>query len=356
MGAALVACAGMTRVSVSVNDAGAVRIGLRGLGLRPEVVVALVVYFLSGLILMSHGRLAVLRARWYNQEVDIAPSLIRRWHASSLLFVLLIALVALLLPLGTTGWLAQALEWVIALMARIVVALVFLFSLLFALLARLLAAIFGDMPQPPPEATPTPTPPPAVPTQAEMVDQLPPWLGGAVLWLVVGVVTLFLLINFARTSGLLEGRLGAQWTRWRLWWRARQARLDEQLAKRIRRLGAPFRRLRRAARAIPPTERPGDLSSLPRDQVRRYYMAAIQEAAEEGAPRSASQTPSEFARDLAENWPESEQDIAGLTDAFLDARYSAQEIGEADATDARGAWRRLVEGFRRPGRDSEDSR
>ena len=72
------------------------------------VLVGLLVYFAAGLLLLSHGRLAVLRGRWYNQGVRIAPQLTRRWHVITVGALLLVALVALLLPLEPTGWLAMA--------------------------------------------------------------------------------------------------------------------------------------------------------------------------------------------------------------------------------------------------------
>jgi hypothetical protein len=298
----------------------------------------------------------VLRGRWYNQEVEIAPSLIRRWHSSSALFIALIALIALLLPLGATGWLARALEWFIALLARGIMALVFLFSLLLTLIARIFARLFGAPAETPLEIPPLPTPSPEVPTQAEVVSQLPPWLGGALLWLVVGAITVLLLVNFARTSGLLEGRLGAQLLRWWLWWRARQARIEESLAGGMKRLRAPFARRRRAAQRSPGVRRASEDPRLPREQVRRFYLAALKEAAEEGAPRRAHQTPSEFAGDLAANWPESDEDIESLTEAFLDARYAPRDLDEGDAADARSAWQRLAQGLRRPKRPSDAPR
>jgi hypothetical protein len=356
LGIVLIVCAGLTRVSVELTQSGVVRAGLRGTGLQGAVVVALVAYFLSGLLLMSHGRLAVLRGRWYNQEVEIAPSLIRRWHTSSALFVALIALAALLLPLGATGWLARALEWLIAMIARIVMAVVFLFSLLIALIAQLFQRLFGAPAETPYEIPPMPSPSPRLPTQAELTSQLPPWLGGALLWLVVGAITVFLLVNFARTSGLLEGRLGALLLRWRLWWRARQARIEESLAGGMKRLRAPFARRQRAAARPPVPGRAGGDPRLPREQVRRYYLAAVKEAAEEGAPRQAHQTPSEFAADLASNWPESDPEIESLTEAFLDARYSPREIVEVEASRARSAWQRLAQALRRPKRDSDAPR
>ncbi|MCZ7673481.1 MAG: DUF4129 domain-containing protein [Chloroflexi bacterium] len=47
-------------------------------------------------------------------------------------------------------------------------------------------------------------------------------------------------------------------------------------------------------------------------------------------PRQESETPLEFAADLKTNWPDAQEEIDELTDAFLQARYSAIEIEETD--------------------------
>lgn len=345
VGILLITCAGLTRIEVAVSQRGTVQVGLRGLGLQAEVVVCLVCYFLAGLLLLSDGRLAVLRGRWYNQEVEIGASLIRRWHLYALAFVGLLALLALLLPLGSTGWFIGIVEWVIALLIRFVLFVGFLLGLVVSLIGGLLARLFGVTQAPPDEATPPP-PPTDIPTQAEATANLPPWLGGAVLWLIVALVAGILLINFLRTSGLLTTRFGMRAFGWRLWWRARRARMAVAVSTR---LAAVRRRLRRARRRA---ERPRvpDVGShgplLPRDQVRRYYLAAVKEAGEEGAPRSPHETPLEYAEELAARWPESVGDTRELTDAFLDARYSAHEIGAPEVVGAENAWRRFVRGLR----------
>ena len=356
LGALLVVSAGLTRIEFATNQEGMVRIGLRGLGIRNEVVGALVCYFLAGLLLLSHGRLAVLRGRWYNQEVEIGDSLIRRWHASSVVFVVLIALAALLLPLGTTGGLARALEWLIALLPRIAIAMVFLFTLLIALIAQLLRSIFGAGAEMLPEAqVPAPLPQ-AIPTQAEMTSRLPPWLGGALLWLAVGTLTVFLLLNFVRTSGLTQGTGGDWLIRWRLWWRSRRARAEASVRVVLSRARAPFHRRRVARTREPLVARRRDEPKLPREQVRRYYLAAAERAAAEGVARRAGQTPSEYADDLAGSWPDAHDDIGELTEAFLDARYSAHEIDAGKADGAKRVWQRLADRLRGPMKDRDASR
>ncbi|MGE5602579.1 MAG: DUF4129 domain-containing protein [Nitrososphaerales archaeon] len=343
LGILFVVCAGMTRLDFSVGESGLVHVGLRGLGMRTEVVACLVCYFLAGLLLMSQGRLAVLRGRWYNQEVDVRQSLIGRWHVNSLVFVALIALVALLLPLGSTSWLTGAVEFVVALLARIILFMGFLIGLVIAFLAALLSRLFGNSPPPPAESVP---PPQAVPSQAEMAAQLPPWLGNAVLWLVVALVAVFLLINFLRTTGLAQSKLGKGLIQLRLWWRARRARINTAVAARVTDLRRRLRRVRRRV-ARPQeagTSRRGPF--LPREQVRRYYLGAVKEAGDEGVVRPPHKTPIEFAEDLRAEWPETEGDVRELTEAFVDARYSEHEIGDREVSTAESAWRRLVRGLR----------
>ena len=70
IGVLLVVCAAITRIDVCDREDGIVRLGLRGLGMRRGGR-GLVCYFLAGLLLMSQGRLAVLRGRWYNQDVEV---------------------------------------------------------------------------------------------------------------------------------------------------------------------------------------------------------------------------------------------------------------------------------------------
>jgi hypothetical protein len=345
IGVLLVMAAGITKIDVGVGASGLLRVGLRGLGMRPEIVACLVVYFLSGLLLMSQGRLAVLRGRWFNQDVEIRDSLIRRWHVNSLVFVVLIALLALLLPLGSTSWLTAALEWVIALLARFVMLLVLLVGLLISLVAGLFAALFGSF-QGTPEQ-PVSRPPPEVPSQAEVTTHLPPWLGSALLWIMVALIAGFLLVNFLRTTGIVQrSALGKQLLQWRLWWRSRRARMNAVVAAQMKNVRRGLRRARvRAGRPQEPGAR-GEGPLLPRDQVRRYYLRAVKEAEDEGVARQPHETPLEFAEQLRTEWPETEGDVRDLTGAFVEARYSEHDIGEQEVSGAESAWRRLVRGLR----------
>ena len=112
-GVILVMLAALSGLSMTQDAASILKFSFSRPGLPPDVVAGLLCYFLSGLLLLSDARLAVLRGRWYNEDVEIAPRVMRRWHVTGTLMVLAVAAAALLLPLGSTGWLGQALEWLI---------------------------------------------------------------------------------------------------------------------------------------------------------------------------------------------------------------------------------------------------
>ncbi len=239
-GLPMVLLAGLSRVNIS-EGGRSLRFGLGELGLPPDVLVGMLCYFLAGLFLLSDARLAVLRGQWYNQRVEVAAPVFRRWHWNSLFVLLAVAAVALLLPIGSTGPLTRALEWLLALLVRAGMVVSFLLSALLSLLLYPLRWLFADG-----ESAPAAAPAPLeLPTQTEMISQMqiPDWVRGAVVWVVVALVGGYLLFNFLRGHGLLKGR----WFVWaynlRYWWRARKSQLDAALQSG---LGALRERLRRS--------------------------------------------------------------------------------------------------------------
>ena len=73
----------------------------------PTVVAAIIVYFLLGLVLVSQGQIALLRARWALQKTPSTQSVLRNWPFYALLLIVIIGIIAALLPLGGTFRLAQ---------------------------------------------------------------------------------------------------------------------------------------------------------------------------------------------------------------------------------------------------------
>ena len=331
----LVLCAGATRVSI---DPGA-GLHLLDTGVPDQVIVAAVMYFLTGLVLISQARLAQMRALWYFDGVEAPPGLVSRWNRLSLLLIVAVGLLASLLPLGSTWQLGAIVNTIVTVIVQIAIGIVSLVIALFSLVLLLFGKPPEELPQLPVTPAPAPPPPPPVATM-----DLPAWLGGAGVWLAVIVILILVLRFFIGPDGLavtksrlcaLGRRITALFGRW--WTGARAAASSLALVVPRRRaaeeaksggLRLPWRFVR--------------LNALsPRERVRYFYLSTIRRAAEQGTVRQPAQTPVEFLHDLESTWPEAEMDATALTDAFLAARYDRAEISPDDAQETKTVWERV---------------
>ena len=62
---------------------------------------------------------------------------------------------------------------------------------------------------------------------------------------------------------------------------------------------------------------------------------------ERGLPRDVSQTPYEYAASLKDTLPDVDNDVVSLTEAFVSARYSRQDVDEEQANLVKRYWRRI---------------
>ncbi|MCB0253677.1 MAG: DUF4129 domain-containing protein [Caldilineae bacterium] len=349
----LILCAGATRVSID-KDAG---LHLFSTGVPDQVIVATVVYFLTGLLMISQARLAQMRALWYFDGVEAPPGLVSRWNRLSLLVIVGVGLAASLLPLGSTWQLGSIVNLVVTVVMQIAIGIVSLLVALFSLVLLLFGKPVEELPQLPMTPAQAPPPPPPVPTL-----DLPAWLGGAGVWLAVIVMLILVLRFFIGPEGLavtknrlraLARRIFALFGRW--WAGAKAAATSLSVVVPRRRaaedtkgggLRLPWRFVR--------------LNALsPRDRVRYFYLSTVHRAAKQGAVRQPSQTPVEFLHDLESTWPEAEMDTSALTEAFLAARYDRVEITPDDAQETKTVWERVKRALKQqhapPDESKEDS-
>ncbi|MCD6289184.1 MAG: DUF4129 domain-containing protein [Anaerolineae bacterium] len=345
-GLLLAFCAGLSRVELTPSSGQLM--GLRHLGLTPLLQAALVIYFLGGLLLVSQGHLAVLRVRWRYEGTPTDPNVVRRWGWLGVGVLAVIGLIAALLPFGSSFILARALVAVINVMMQIAyVALLLLFTL-FGLLVSFIH--FGQTAEQGGRAERIPPP---VPETMSKGVHLPDWLGGAILWLLMGGIILYSLIAYLNERGVrLDVRhLRRLWAWLQTWWSFWRRRA-EQVGRRV----GEILTLRRPAQGgiIQTPWRFLSLRRLDtRGRVRYFYLAMVRRASEHGLPRHPAETPHEYEGNLEAGWPELEAEITSLTQAFIDARYTTHELGPEDAKRAQELWKRVRSFLRQ--RDRQDS-
>jgi hypothetical protein len=205
--------------------------------------------------------------------------------------------------------------------------------------------------------TPSPPPPAAAPI---------PWLEALkslIFWvLFLGVIGFSFHAYMQEHHELVERMRKYTLIQWlvfgwkRLWtW---LAGIDRQIASAMNVRLKQFRPRTKASAERPSWSLVNPNRLDPRRQIQFFYLAMIRRGAEIGLKRQASQTPYEYSQTLRANLPVIEdektsahQDIEGLTDRFLEARYSMHEITTQEASHARRYWERIRSLFRKAHRN-----
>lgn len=315
------------------------------LGLSPPLLLALLLYFGLGLWLISQARLATMSIRWLASRVQPRPGVVRGWQKSSFGLLLLVAILAAFLPIGSTFGLAQIMGAILAFLVGLINFLFILFTLLLALILALLGfqATPGEtVPSPPPLPSVTPVGelplPPLIPESSGL-------LAGTFFWGVVLLGLLMATIFYLRGRGgglaTLAQRIGNFW-RWlgRVLWggSGRATHLVTALWQWVRL--RPGQQKRNPWGFI----RLNGLS--PRQQIYYFYLSIIRRAADKGDGRQPHQTPAEYSGRLKQRWPQASADLEEMTNAFHKARYSPHFIAPETIAPLRQIWRRIRQTIR----------
>ncbi len=297
-------------------------------------------FLVSGFLLYSQARLALLQWRWQLDGASVSDTVARRWADTSRLLIAGIALAAVLLPRSYGLGLLDTLRALLGMIGYVIAfggyLLISIFSLLTLLPAWLLSLMNpgGLTSTEPLVAPPLSTPPPP-----EIVRS-PHFLSALVFWccmaLLVGYALRIVLQRYRVSLRALVRRSPLGWLL--EWLRGRWGGMRDWS-----RHAAQFVRARAARRPAAPALRPwlglGRLS--PREQVRYFYRSTLRRAARRGVPRRIGQTPHEYREVLGQRLPEAREDLDVLTDAFVEAHYSPQPVDSERAARARGPWERL---------------
>jgi hypothetical protein len=304
--------------------------------------VPILLYFALGIALLGQGRFSVSYAGWQSQGIAIQPGIARRWLVWVVVFLVGVALAALLLP---TYFSVGPLRAFLGILSMLYSVLSFLLALLLFLIMLPLAFLAPSLerPAPPPlELIPPITP------GAGSGSEAPVWLemlGSALFWAVVLAIVAYAGYRFwkDRVAGTVVEGTERTWSeRFRAWLRALWARLRgwrEEVQVRLARRSAGQEEKRPIAVGLSRFFFPGRLA--PRELVRYFYLSATRRAAQAGQPREPGQTPYEYQASLERQFPELEPDLEGLTEAFVKARYSRHSVQKEDAEAVKPLWQRV---------------
>ena len=349
--------------------------------IQPAVIGAVVIYFLTGLLLISQGQLAVLRSRWIIDRVPSATNVLRNWPLYVLGLLLLMGALAALMPFGGTFYLAQIFAAIIGFVINTLFGILQFFMMLLMLLISL---ITGKSP-PPPVEKPTPAPPPVMPEAQAQAAHLPLWAGGALFWVTMALLLGYAAYIYFSGRGMTFAWLRALWQslreRWLQWFGAYQQWQLTRVREAARKAGATNADEREN---LAFWGKAGNLS--PSQRARYLYLSLLHYAAQQGMARTTGETPLQYAPRLAQQMVQAEQDrlptppvpppaadpgdsaaaeaaqreaqaqataqrdaktramqqdVQALTDAFIQARYASQPLEGAKISFLEQIWQQL---------------
>ncbi len=317
------------------------------IGLPPEMLIALVIYFSAGFWLASRARLAVMQARWVAGGLEIESSITSRWRQQVIIIILVVSVLAAFLPIGSTLAISEIIQVVLS---YTITALTFLFGLIPLLIAGLLSLFSGSIP----ESEPLTIEPvsPIIPNaeNSEPIFVIPQVMFegifiASVLFVILVAVLYFLKNRDLRfdLNGLIEvwSRLISQiYTIWRRI-STGSTELVSSIRMRLETATLPGRAPVSPWRLFPIR------GQSPRERVRHYYLSVLDRAEKQGVRRSPGETPLEHQLNLKKSWPEGAREITQLTQLFLEARYSDKPISVQAENEAKTIFQRLRATVRR---------
>ena len=305
-------------------------------------------YFVFGLALLSLSRLMSLQTHWGRLRIPVtSDNLTRRWGMYSLLLLFLLAVFVSLLPAGDSFGFFSVLGTLFGFLIGVFVFLSQVIITIVILLFSLLSLILGKTPpfrggSPPPLFPTLPTEPVMPPDSSALLALL----RSILLWGSLLAIIVFAFIHFLRQhDSLLAGLRRSRITNWLiLAWQWLYRNAEKTRADISRAILNGWQSIVAQLDGKRILTRPGFLSvrSLdPRRRIYFFYLAMIRRGSDRGVARKPSQTPAEYAIQLEKAVPEAGEDIGSLTQAFIEARYSCQEVDSGKADLLRATWDRI---------------
>jgi hypothetical protein len=278
-------------------------------------------YFALGLALLAQIQFITLEYRWQISGVEAPPVIAARWLRYSLALLAGACLLAVVVPNGRSSSLLSSMSGISVGEIRF---------WLPSLPAASLDAPLQNAAPSPDEDYVIPTPEPQEPRRPDTVRGILFWTGFVLLCIMTLAILMADRPEFIMSLRFRSARRIARalWQSLRNWVAGLLRAWGEHLETRlmvVEESEHPSRRLWRVFRM-------GALS--PRERVMYYYLGALRRAEKLGFGRRTAETPYEYAQALGPRLQENRGDLDGLTDAFVEARYSPAPVDSDQADQA----------------------
>jgi hypothetical protein len=297
------------------------------------LVAIMLAYFFTAFVFLALNQYAIMKARWYFNDIPVNPKLAQHWLFYSLIFISLVIVVITLLPTDLPLDISQLAQWLAE-------AITFLFTLILSLILTPFALVISWLGSflnvEVPEETVQQAEPEIIEMLSPTLSAVPWWdvVKSIIFWIVFLTVVIYAITYYMRNKPNLfvyftELKI-ASWVRNFWQWLVRgvqsiQNTAGESLQKGIDSVSTFLRRQKLSLPQIVELAR----YLPPRQAVILVYTDWIQWNSQHGFDRKPSQTPLEYALAFFQHLPEADdlvKPVNSLTDIFIQARYSKHSI------------------------------
>lgn len=350
----LVVSAVLTTVDLSTTGASSVNLRtISRIGLADEILAALLIYFVGGFWLVSQSRYLVLQARWLINGMQPDRPFGTAWKTWTSIILLIAAVIAAFLPIGSTISLSRLLNSVIGLL----LSMLNIFMALLSYVIFLVLSLFSTETEF--EAFEALDVSGSLPTAESLSPSsvIPPAITTGLFW-IIAIAVILLSISFVIRNRSLQIETLAIALKLQFlfnWIRG--------IFKTIGGYGANVPKVWSRFSGILPKDISSDspwryvrIRSLsPRDQVRFYYLSIIRRAAGQGIARNPPDTPIEYSKSLESAWPEEESSVEELTSAFVKSRYGTEDFSSEELHTIRETFKKLRTAIRKMKNTDDES-
>jgi hypothetical protein len=301
-------------------------------------VLVLLVYFGLAFIFMALNQYAIMKARWFFNDIDVDADLSKRWLLFTLVFIAIVTIAIIFLPTDFAIGFYPILNAISQGLIFIFGVLQFLIMAPIAFLLTLVSSLLGaeesvDRVQP--------VMPEFAPSTTETSITLPWWdvVKSVLFWLVfIGVIVLAVRYYIRNRQGLKDlfrfNRLRAWMGDFWGWIKRGFKQLGEFTAETVHKGVQGVRRILAERRVKLPSLTDLVKGISPRQAVILTYLDWVRWNKEHGLSRRGSQTPAEYAATIRGRWPEIKTPLDAFTQSFIRARYTRQAIEKSQVEEA----------------------
>jgi hypothetical protein len=300
--------------------------------------IVLMIYFALAFVFMALNQYAILKARWYFNDIQVNADLSKRWLLFTVVFIAIVILLTVFLPTEFSFGLRPVIQTIFNVIVYIFGIVQFLFLFPISFIISIFNTLLGTQEG---EQTIQPALPEFTPESSQATGPLPWWdLVRSILFWVVLIVLIVLAIRYTirNHQGLKtffdQIRIKVWWSDFWKWVIRGFKKISEATAETVQK---GFRQVKRffAEREVKLPKLADLIKRLPpRQAMILTYLEWVRWNKKNGLPRQSSQTPLEYAERLNNKWPGLKSDLTAFTADFITARYSRQEFDATQLNEA----------------------